>query len=169
MSESIINKVSESGLITIDPADFYLKGERALIDIKPLLVEEFLLKEKDFRDYVKNNDWSQYVNKFVAITCSNDAIVPVWAYMLLASALQPIASKIVFGSLDDLEVALFKDQLGKFQPEVYRDQRIVIKGCGDIAVPTAAYVELTRLLTPFVKSVMYGEPCSTVPVYKKRL
>jgi len=166
MSE-ITNKVISSGLVTIDPADFYPNGERVFLDIKPLLVEEFLLREKDFREYVKSHDWSQYTGKFVAISCSNDAIIPVWAYMILASALQPFAIKITFGSLADLEAILFSEALSKINPEEFRDQRIVIKGCGDIAVPVTAYVELTRLLKPVVKSIMYGEPCSTVPVYKK--
>ena len=163
----ITNKVSTSGLITIDPADFYVKGERVLLDVKPLLVEEFLLREKDFREYVKNNDWAHYTGKFVAITCTNDAIIPVWTYMLLAGALQPFAAKIVFGNLNELEAVLFSESLSKMNPDDYRDQRIVIKGCGDIPVPTSVYVELTRMLKPVVKSIMYGEPCSTVPVYKK--
>jgi Protein of unknown function (DUF2480) len=163
----ITNKVSTSGLITIDPADFYVKGERVLLDVKPLLVEEFLLREKDFREYVKNHNWAQYTGKFVAITCTNDAIIPVWAYMLLAGALQPFAAKIVFGNLNELEAVLFSESLSKLNHEDYHDQRIVIKGCGDIPVPTAVYVELTRVLKPVVKSIMYGEPCSTVPVYKK--
>jgi len=163
----ITNKVSTANLVTIDPADFYVKGERVLLDVKSLLVEEFLLREKDFREYIKNTDWSQYKEKFVAITCTNDAIIPVWAYMLLASALQPYAAKIVFGTLDDLEATLFSSRINSIQPEDYRDQRIVIKGCGDIPVPTSVYMELTRILKPVVKSIMYGEPCSTVPVYKK--
>ena len=163
----ITNKVSTSGLITIDPADFYIEGERVLFDVKSLLVEEFLLREKDFREFVKNNDWSLYKGKFVAITCSNDAIVPVWAYMLLASALQPYAAEIVFGTIEDLESILFSKQLSRLPVEEYRDQRIVIKGCGDVSVPVSAYMELTRILKPIVKSIMYGEPCSTVPVYKK--
>ncbi len=166
--ESITNKVAESGILTIDPANFYMEGERELLDLKPLLIEEFLLKEKDFREYVKSNNWENYTNKFVAITCSNDAIIPVWAYMLLASALQPFAKKIIFGSLNDLETALFLEQLATLNVEEYRDQRIVIKGCGDLSIPVSAYMELTRKLKPVVKSIMYGEPCSTVPVYKKK-
>lgn len=164
----IKNKVTDSGLITIDLADFYVKGERALFDIKPLLFEELLLREKDFREFVKNNDWSVYKNKFVAITCSSDAIIPVWAYMLLASALQPFAAKIVFGTMDDLETKLFDEQLSKFDTAQFIDQRVVIKGCGDVAVPVSAYMQLTGMLNPIVKSIMYGEPCSTVPVYKRK-
>lgn len=165
---TFVNKVAESGLITIDPADFYQQGERFVFDIKPLLIEEFLLREKDFREYVKKHDWTFYSGKYVAVTCSNDAIIPVWAYMLLASSLEPFAAKIVFGDLNDLESELFKEKLSQINPADYRDQRIVIKGCGDILVPVNVYMELTRLLKPYVKSIMYGEPCSTVPVYKAR-
>ena len=165
---SIENKVTESGLITVDLSDFYMKGERVLLDIKPLLIEEFLLREKDFREYVKTTDWSEYKDKFVAITCTNDAIIPVWAYMLLATALQPFAARIVFGNLEALEMELFREQLAKIDNETFRDQRVVIKGCGDIPVPVSAFVELTRKLQPVVKSIMYGEPCSTVPVFKRK-
>ena len=165
--ESITNKVAESGIVTIDPADFYVKGERVLLDIKPLLYEELILREKDFREFIKTNNWSAYREKFVAITCTNDSIIPVWAYMLLASALEPFAGKIVFGDLNTLETELFKSKIAQFNPENFRNQRIVIKGCGDIAVPPSVYMELTRMLKPFVKSIMYGEPCSTVPIYKK--
>lgn len=166
--EPITNKVTESGIITIDPADYYVKGERVLFDVKSLLIEEFLLREKDFREFVKTNNWENYSGKFVAVTCSNDAVIPVWAYMLLASALEPFTQQVVFGNLEDLETELFRQELKKINPENFRDQRIVIKGCGDIHVPTSAYMELTGLLKPFVKSIMYGEPCSTVPVYKRK-
>ena len=165
---TIENKVTDSGLITIDLSDFYVNGERVLLDIKPLLVQEFLLREKDFREYVKGTDWSAYQGKLVAITCSNDAIIPVWAYMLLASALSPFAARIVFGDLGDLESVLFMDRLSEMDAEQYRDQRIVIKGCGDVEVPVQAFMELTRKLRPLVKSIMYGEPCSTVPVFKAK-
>ena len=165
---TITNKVAESNLHTFDLADFYPKGERIAFDIKPLLIEEFLLKEKDFRDYVKNHDWSLYKDKLVALFCSNDAIIPVWAYMLLTTSLEPYAAKIYFGNIDELEKHLFQIELQKLNPEDYRDKRIVIKGCGDLPIPVSAYVELTRILKPVVKSIMYGEPCSTVPVYKAK-
>jgi hypothetical protein len=163
----IINKVDQSGLVTIDPADFYPQGARAAFDIRPLLFEELLLREKDFREFVKENDWSAYRDQYVAVYCSNDAIVPVWAYMLLASALQPFAKEIFFGSPYEMEKHLFYTALKKINPTDFQNQRVVIKGCGDVPVPVSAYVELTRLLKPVVKSIMYGEPCSTVPVYKK--
>lgn len=164
----IINKVDQSGLITIDPADFFPSGERVSFDIKSLLFEELLLREKDFREFVKTNDWSAYRDKLVAVYCSNDAIVPVWAYMLLASALQPYAKEVFLGSPEEMEKHLFYKSLEKINPADFTDQRVVIKGCGDVAVPVSAYVELTRLLKPVVKSIMYGEPCSTVPVYKRQ-
>jgi hypothetical protein len=165
--EEIINKVENSGLITIDLGDLYLPGERVLIDIKDQLFQELILREKDFREFIKSHDWSQYKDKYVALTCSADAIIPDWTWMLLASALEPFAKKIVFGSLEVLETVLFDEILSSFDTEKYREARIVIKGCGDKPVPKSAYIELTRKLRPLVKSLMYGEPCSTVPVYKR--
>ena len=168
MDNEIVNKVSTSGIVTINLEDFYIKGERVLFNIKPLLFQELILKEKDFREFIKNNDWSQYQNKMVALTCTADAIVPTWAYMLLTLALQPFAKKVVFGDLQTLETLLFAEQLEKIDVKDYKDARIVIKGCGDIDLPKNAYVQLTSLLQPYVKSIMYGEPCSTVPLYKKK-
>lgn len=165
--EEIVNKVAGSGLITIDLGDLYPAGERVLIDIKDQLFQELILREKDFREYIKTHDWSQYSEKYVALTCSADAIIPDWAWMLLASALAPFAKKIVFGTIEILETVLFDELLSAFNIEQYRDARIVIKGCGDKPVPKTAYIELTKKLQPVVKSIMYGEPCSTVPVYKK--
>lgn len=166
MEEIIINRVASSGLVTINLEDYYVEGERLVFDIKDHLYEEFLLREKDFREFVRTNDWSVYKDKIVAITCSNDAIVATWAFMIVAAAMQPFAKKIVFGNLETLETVLFTEALSKINIEDYKDQRIVIKGCGEKPVPNSAYVELTRLLQPVVKSIMYGEPCSTVPVYK---
>lgn len=168
MSDEIINKVANSGLITIDLEEFYPKGERVLFDIKPLLFQELILKEKDFREYIKQHDWSAYQDKFVAVTCTADAIVPTWAYMLLSIALQPYAKKIVFGTLDTLDAILFNEALQQINYENYKDQRIVIKGCGNLPVTTHAYLELVNGLKPFAKSIMYGEPCSTVPLYKAK-
>ena len=165
--EEITNKVANSGLITIDPGEMYLPGERVLLDIKDQLFRELILREKDFREFIKAHDWSQYKDKYVALTCSADAIIPDWAWMLLASSLEPFAKKIVFGSLEVLETVLFDEILSGFDAEKYRGERIVIKGCGDKPVPKSAYIELTRKLRPVVKSIMYGEPCSTVPVYKQ--
>jgi hypothetical protein len=166
MENEIVNKVANSGLITIDLEDFFTEGERVLFDIKPLLFQELILKEKDFREYIKTHDWSSYKDKLVALTCSTDAIVPTWAYMLLTLALEPFAKKIVFGNLNDLENILFAEKLSSLNVEQYKDARVVIKGCGDKALPTNAFVQLTSLIKPKVKSIMYGEPCSTVPLYK---
>lgn len=166
--EEITNRVANSGLITLDLGEMYPAGERVLLDIKDQLFQGLILREKDFREFIATHDWSQYKNKFVAITCTADAIIPDWSWMLLASALQPFAKKIVFGDLEKLETVLFTEVLSAFDSEQYRDARVVIKGCGDKPVPKTAYIELTRVLQPVVKSIMYGEPCSTVPVYKRK-
>ena len=163
----IVNKVAQSGLVTIDLEDFYSEGERVLFDIKDLLFQGMILREKDLREFVAKEDWSNYQNKFVAIICSVDAVIPTWAYMLLTIHLEPYAKKIVFGDLETLEINLFTESLSKIIVDDYKDARIVIKGCGKLLVSTFAYVEVTRLLRPVAKSIMYGEPCSTVPLYKK--
>lgn len=166
MSDEIVNKVANSGLITIDLEEFYPKGERVLFDLKPLLFHELILKEKDFREFIKQHDWALYKDKMVAITCTADAIVPTWAFMLVSIALEPFAKKIVFGNLETLEAILFNEALGSINYPDYKDQRVVIKGCSNLPVTTNAYVELVKGLRPYVKSIMYGEPCSTVPLYK---
>lgn len=168
IQENIINKVAQSGLITLDPAAFYPKGVRLIYDIKDNLYQGLILREKDFREFVKEHDWAQYTGKNVGITCSADAIVPAWAYMLIANRMAPYANEIVFGDAGVLETVLFEKAMTGLDVEQYRDQRIVIKGCGDTEVPVSAYVELTKKLTPVVKSIMFGEPCSTVPIYKRK-
>lgn len=168
MEESIINRVALSSLITINPEDFYTEGERLIFDMKDHLFHELVLREKDFREFVKSHDWKQYSAKLVALTCSNDAIVASWAYMIVAAAMQPYAKKIVHGNAETLETVLFNESLAKLNMEDYRGQRVVIKGCSNKPVPVSAYVELTRLLQPVAKSIMYGEACSTVPVFKER-
>lgn len=167
--ESIVNKVAQSGLITINLEELYPVGERVIIDIREQLIEDFLLREKSFREFIASEDWSKYSGKFVGIHCSNDAIIPMWVWMLLASALEPFAKKIVFGNASTLEDALFSEMVSKINPEDYRDQRVVIKGCGDKPVPVSAYVTLTTILRPVAKSILFGEPCSTVPVFKKMI
>ena len=164
----IINKVAGSGIIGIDLEEFYTEGERVLFDIKPHLFMEQILKEKDFREFIKTNNWSVYKDKIVAIVCSADAIIPTWAYMLITLALEPFTKKVFFGTLIELENILFAEKLATINPEIYKDARIVIKGCGEKHVPTNAFVQLTLLLKPFAKSIMYGEPCSTVPLYKAK-
>ncbi len=166
MENEIVNKVANSALITFDLEDYYDKGERILYDIKQNLFQELILKEKDFREFVKNHDWSQYKGKNVGIICSAEAIVPTWAYMLLATRLQPYANKVVFGGSESLEQALYQQALSKIDLETYRNAKVVVKGCGNLPVPTFAYVEISGLLTPVVQSIMYGEPCSTVPIFK---
>lgn len=168
IQENIVNKVAQSGLISFDLADIYPAGDRLLYDIKDNLFHGLILKEKDFREFIKQHDWAQYQDKHIAITCSTDAIVPTWAYMLLANKMAPYALTIVFGDLQSLETLLFERALNQIDIEKYRDERIVIKGCGEISIPTSAYVELTTRLTKVAKSIMYGEPCSTVPVYKRK-
>lgn len=165
--EPIVNRVANSSLITIDLEDFYPSGERVQFDIKDQLFQGMILREKDFREFVKNHDWEQYRGKNIALTCSADAIVPTWAYMLLTTRLAPVANMVVFGDLPALELALFKEALSKIEVEDYLGKKIVIKGCGNLPVPESAYVELTRLLQPVVATLMFGEPCSTVPIYKQ--
>lgn len=168
MEEVFVNKVANSGLITINLEDFFPQGDRTFIDIKDALFMGLVLKEKDFRDWVKNHDWQQYQEHYVAVGCSTDAIVPTWAYMLIANKLVGIAKEIVFGDLSALEAVLWEKQLSNFDAMQYQGEKIVIKGCGDLPVTAAAYTLITSKLTPVVKSIMYGEPCSTVPIYKAK-
>lgn len=167
MEETIVNRVTNSGLITFDLAEYYHLGERIIYDLKDNLFMGMILKEKDFREFLKEHDWTQYEGKNVAITCSEDAIIPIWAYMLLTLKLEPYAHCVVFGTPEDLEKQLMSEALRKVDFEEYIDKRVVVKGCGELPIPTGAYVELTRRLQPYVKSLMFGEPCSTVPLYKK--
>ncbi|MDJ1492008.1 DUF2480 family protein [Cytophagaceae bacterium DM2B3-1] len=167
MEAEIINRVASSGLLTLDLADYYHPGERVVYDLKDNLFQGLILKEKDFRQFLKEHDWSNYAGKNVAVLCSEDAIVPVWAYMLLTTYLEPYVNKVVFGDLQNLEQALFQDALSKISLENYINAKVVVKGCGDLPIPSYAYVEITRLLRPVAQSIMYGEPCSTVPLYKK--
>jgi Protein of unknown function (DUF2480) len=166
--EEIVNKVATSGLITLSLEEFYPSGERVLIDIKDQLWEGIALKEKDFRTFIETNNWQQYTNKYVAITCSADAVIPTWAYMLLASSLQPFVRRVVYGSIDQLNVILCLELVNKIDLNKYKDARVVIKGCGDIPIPETVFIEIVSILKPVVKSIMYGEPCSTVPVYKRK-
>jgi len=153
--------------VSIDLEDLYHPGKRILYDLKDNLFEGIVLKEKDFRDFIRTHDWTQYSQNNIAIICSVDAIIPTWAYMLLVTKMEPFANMIVLGNLQDLENALFKEALDKLDIEAYRNRKVVIKGCSGKPVPEYAYVELTRKLLPLAASIMFGEPCSTVPVYKK--
>jgi hypothetical protein len=167
MEDLIVNKVAESGLITLNLEAFYPKEETAVFDLKEYLFMGLILKEKDYREALKNLDWSFYQNKNVCITCTADAVIPVWAYMLTATYLEPVAKEVIFGNEDFLHRALFLKNLSKIDTTEFADKRIVIKGCGDKNITETAYVEITKLLRPVAKSIMYGEPCSTVPIYKK--
>jgi len=168
IQENIVNKVAASGLITFNLEDYLETGERILYDIKDNLFHGLILKEQDFRAFVKEHEWQQYEDKNVAITCTADAIVPTWAYMLLANKMKPYANEVVFGDLQILDTVLFSKALAKINLDDFVGQRVVIKGCSNPQIPVSAYVEITALLTPVVKSIMYGEPCSTVPIYKRK-
>ena len=165
----IVNRVSNSTLITFDLEEFYQPGDRILIDIKDQLFQGLILKEKDFREFIKNHDWSFYQNKVVAITCSADAIIPTWAFMLVAIAVQPYAKRVEFGTLDILEERLFQEALSKVDWNQFSNAKVVVKGCSKVKVPESAYVFAVTKLQPIVSSLMFGEACSTVPLYKKKL
>ena len=167
MSEPIINKVAESGLITLDLEQYFPKGETAVFDLKDYLFMGMILKEKDYREALKAKDWSGYKDKNVALVCTADAIIPVWAWMLAATYLQPVAKELVMGDEKELHKTLFIKNLSAVNVNEFEDKRVVIKGCGETPIPDYVYMEITRLLRPVVKSIMYGEPCSTVPVYKR--
>jgi hypothetical protein len=167
MNESLINKVAESGLITIDLEKFYPKTETAVFDLKNYLFMGLILKEKDFREALKKTDWSVYQHKNIALTCTADAIIPVWAWMLTVSYLQPVAKEVVMGDEKELHKALYLKNIEAIDINEFTNQRVVIKGCGETPIADYVYMEITKRLRPVVKSIMYGEPCSTVPVYKR--
>ncbi|MBI1341697.1 MAG: DUF2480 family protein [Terrimonas sp.] len=168
MAEEFINKVAESGLITLDLESYYPRDPVAVFDLKVFLFMEMILKEKDFREKLKVHDWEQYKDKYVAVYCSADAIIPVWAYMLVVSALEPFAKDVILGDEKELHKKLFLERLHQIDMAEYQDKRVVVKGCGETPIGEFAYLEITKILRPVVKSIMYGEPCSTVPIYKKR-
>lgn len=167
MAELFVNKVAESGLITLDLEEWYPKEEVATFDLKDHLFMGMIVKEKEFRESLKGFDWEQFRNKYVSVICSADAIIPVWAYMLVASYLQPVCLDFVIGDEAELRKQLFLKKLNTIKAEDYVDQRVIVKGCGDLPIGEFAYMEITKLLRPHVKTLMYGEPCSTVPVFKK--
>ncbi len=166
--DTIINKVAESALTTIDLEEYYPKNEVAVFDLKDHLFMGLILKEKDFRAALQSYDWQQFASKNAVITCSADAIIPMWANMLVAANLQPVAKAVVYGQEKDAVQTVLLQNLASINGHDYTDKRVVIKGCGDVAIPEAAYVFITAVLRPFVKSIMYGEPCSTVPIYKRK-
>ena len=166
--EEIINKVANSALEVFDLEDYYPKGIRSQVDISQWLLEGFLLKEKEFREHLKNHDWTQYQDQFVAVNCSTDAIVPAWASILVTIQLAPFAKKIINGNIDDLNAALYEELLAKIDYSVYANKSIIIKGCSQKPVPMRAYVLAAQNLQPFARSIMYGEACSAVPLYKAK-
>jgi hypothetical protein len=168
MAEEIINKVATSALIQLDLEDYFPKEGIVVFDLKPYLFMELILKEKDFRDELQKIQWSIYEGKIVAVTCSADAIIPAWAYMLIASYLQPVANEVVFGDEKDALKQVLIKRISSIDINQFTDKRVVVKGCGDLSIAEYAYMQIALKLRPVVKSLMYGEPCSTVPIFKKK-
>lgn len=164
----VVNRVSNSSLVTLDLEQFHDSNPRTLFDIKDWLYQGIILKEKEFREQIKSHDWTQYKNHNVAITCSADAIIPTWAFMLVAVSLQQHVNKQIFGSLTELETQLYLVALDKIDWQKYKQAKVVIKGCSKVEVPIAIYVEAISRLRPLAASIMFGEPCSTVPLFKNR-
>jgi len=166
--EEIVNRIAKSGIVNID-LDTYFPSEVIMpFDIKDWLWQGLVLKEKDFRERLETYDFQSFNNAIVTIYCSADAIVPFWAFMLLAVKLQPIAKEVAYGTTEQYLANHFSREINKLNPEDFKGKRVIIKGCGDYPVPVSAYVEITSLLRPLAASIMYGEPCSTVPVYKRK-
>lgn len=167
MEKKIINRVANSKLVTIDLEDYYPEGKRVLFDLKDWLFKGLVLRETDFREKVKIFDWSQYQNSFLALTCSTEAIIPVWAFMLISIQLHPYAKKTVIGDLISLETSLFQDIINQLDTSQFDGKPVIIKGCSNKPVPRNAYTMLIAKLKPIAKSIMYGEACSSVPLYKR--
>ncbi|MGB5941650.1 MAG: DUF2480 family protein [Leeuwenhoekiella sp.] len=167
MSE-IVNRIANSKLITFNLEDYYQEGKRVEIDLSQWLEEGFILREKPFRESLKNHDWSQYQDAFIALHCTTDAIVPAWAFMLVTTYLQPYAKKTVKGTLENLETLLYSDKLQQVDFFKYQDQYVIVKGCSNKPVPENAYLLLVQYLMPFVKNLMFGEACSSVPLFKRK-
>jgi hypothetical protein len=168
MSEAIVNKVSESGLITLDLEQYYPREEVVVFDLKDYLFMGLILKEKDFREALKNLELEAYRNKYVGVTCSADAIIPPWAYMLVASYLQPVARDVIMGDEKEVHKTILLQNIRGIDVNEFTGQRVVVKGCGETPIGEFAYMEVTKRLRPVAKTIMYGEPCSTVPIYKNR-
>lgn len=168
MENEILNKVTESGIVVIDPADYVCKEHIEIFDLADFLFMKLILKEKDFRERLKNIDWSTYAHKNVTILCSIEAIIPAWAYMLVASYLAPVASRVSCGTVEELQQQISLNNVLHIDASVHTGKRIILKGCGDISIPEYMYTELTKVFLPTAKSIMYGEPCSTVPIFKRK-
>ncbi len=167
MSDVLVNKVAASGIITLDLEKYLPAAVVVTFDLKDHLFMGLILKEKDFREALKNLNWEVYQDQYVALTCSVDAIIPLWAYMLVTAYLQPYAKEVYTGTAAEMQKHLFLQNLAAINMDELTDQRVVVKGCGDKAIEAYAYTEITKRLRPVAKSIMYGEPCSTVPIYKK--
>ncbi len=168
MKEEIVNRVSQSKLITFDLEDHYPEGERIQFDIKDWLYEGFILKENEFRDFAKEHLWEQYKNQYVALHCSSDAIIPAWAFMLITTYLTPFAKQIIIGDLEQLETTIYQKIINDLDLSYLKDQLIIIKGCANKPIPQNAYILLIEKLQPIAKSLMYGEACSSVPLFKRK-
>lgn len=168
MAEEIVNRVANSKLITFDLEELYPQGDRVLLDIKDWLYEGFILREKEFRQFVSDHNWSMYKGKYVALTCSTDAIVPGWAYMLIASQLESFAKKVVRGNLENLESSIYQGLLENLDVSEFEDKPVIIKGCSNKPVPENAYIMAVSKIQAVAKSVMYGEACSSVPIFKRK-
>ncbi len=166
--DEIINRVENSSLVQVSLDEFYPAGERVLFDIKDFLKEEIILVEKEFRAAVKVTDWSKFEGKYVGVTCSVDAIVPLWAFMLVASQLEPVAKKVVFGTKEELEKSIFNDVLSEIDFKQYQDKSVIVKGCGKYPIPEASFVDFTVKLQAYAKNIMFGEACSAVPLFKRK-
>ena len=168
MSNKIKNRVTESSLKTIDLEDFYPSGKRIELDISQFLFEGLILKEKDFREKVASYNWTQFQDCFVALTNTTEALVPAWAFMLLTIALTTYSKMVTIGNLLQLETSIYSEIISKLDLSIYKDQRVIIKGCSNKPIPENAFIQLTQKLQPIAKSVMYGEACSSVPLYKRK-
>ena len=168
MEKEIVNRVAQSKLMVVDLEDYYPDGERFVFDVKDWLFEGLVLREKEFRQTVKDYDWSKHKDQYVALTCSTDAIIPAWAFMLLTISLEPYAKKTFIGDLETLETSIYQEIIGNLDLEPFQDKPVIIKGCAHKPVPVNAYIMLTERLKPIAKSIMYGEACSSVPLFKKK-
>jgi len=168
MADEIINRVAQSKLVTFDLEDYYPSGERVLFDISHWLMEGLILREKEFRKYITEYDWSQHKGQYVALCCATDAIIPAWAYMLISVNLAPFVEKVLIGSLENLETSIYQDIISKLDVSSYENKPVIIKGCANKPIPDNAYAMMTAKLHGVARSVMYGEACSSVPLYKKK-
>src|SRR5690606_28636316 len=166
--DEIVNRVAKSPLVTLDLEEFYPEGKRMIFDLKGFLYEELILKEKDFREQLKNHDWTQYQDAYVAMDCSTDAIVPSWAFLLVATYLQPYAKRVVKGNLEDLETSVYQEIISNLDISSYENKKIIVRGCSRKPVRDAAYIQLIEKIQPHIQSLMFGEACSTVPLLKKK-